>query len=69
MTSYLNSTVAKDGGEDWRREHGEDGQQDRNAGCDDKTNDHCHCCLIMACAWRDSSFINEFHVRITANCC
>ena len=36
MTSYLNRAVAKDGGEDWRREHGDDGQQDCDAGCGEK---------------------------------
>ena len=40
MTSYLNRAVAKDGGEDWRREHGDDGQQDCNARCDEKINDY-----------------------------
>ena len=36
MASYLNRAVAKEGGEDWRREHGDDGQQDCNAGCGKK---------------------------------
>ena len=36
MLIYLERAIAKDRGEDWRREHGDDGQQDCNAGCDGK---------------------------------
>ena len=62
MTSYLNSTVAKDGGEDWRREHGDDGQQDCNAGCDGKYQ-LTHFVDIMTCVGKhQNTVVSQFNI-------
>ena len=41
--SHLKGAIAKDRGEDGSGQHGEDGQQDRHASCDDK--------IVIAVQW------------------
>ena len=55
---YLKRAVAKYGGEDWRREHGDDGQQDCNAGCDGKYQLTCTFCLHYGLCWKALKYTN-----------
>ena len=67
MLIYLERAVAKDRGEDWRREHGDDGQQDCNAGCDEKRQ---MAMVILSTIWHVlGNSIKAFQCRCyTAQC-